>query len=320
MARINTNTVSPLLRRNLKKVLFNEYMAEDQALESCYNKNSADGPYEEWVAVAGVGPAEEKIEGEAVAFKAIEALTPKRIFIVTYALGMRATMEAKHDERYGILSRLAGEIGRKHAIRREIERASLFNGAFATYYRTGYDGKALIATDHPIKGTTWAPATTDITASTATSLQRTTSTASNELTTAADLDYATIIDLITLIRRTVDESGDYIGLTPKGLLVAPENEHTAYELLKSTMRSDTANNATSSIARHGLEVKVSPHLLDTDATMMYCAKHDLQWFDRMSLKIDSEDEFTTGDELHKGVQRFGLGFADWRGWAGTPGA
>lgn len=317
MARITTSNVSPLVsRRNLKKVIFHDYMAVDQNLEGCFNKQTADGPYEEWVAVAGAGQVVEKPEGEAVTFSQINTLTPKRIYIVTYALGLRVTMEAKQDERYGILSRLAGEIGRKHAIRREIERANIFNGAFSTWYATGYDGKALLATDHPISRSTWSPSTSDISAEPS----RTATTTSNELATAADLDYTSVIDMVTLMRRQVDESGDYINMVPKGILVSPENEHVAYEILQSTQRPDTANRAVSSINRHGLEVKVSPHLLDTDAVFMYADRHDLQWFDRMELAIDSEDEFTTGDELHKGVQRFGLGFADWRGWVGTPGA
>ena len=327
MATVNTTKVSPLLQRGLKKVIFDEYMLVDQKLKGLFHMNTADGAWEEWAAVAGIGPAEVKPEGTAVQFKSIETLTPKRVYMTKYALGMRATMEAKQDERYGILGRLAKEIGRKMAIRREIERANFFNSLFGTWFVTGYDNVAICSNSHPLTGTTWAGSDSAVTGDIAGS--RTTGTHDNLMT--GDLGYSLIKDMITNLKRTPDEAGDFIQMTPKRIIISPKASWDAHELIDSKMpvkvptdtsavHQDAGEGHVNMVSRLGLEVVESPHILDDDATIMQCDYHDTQWFDRMKMQTNQEDDFATGDTLYKATERYGLGIGDWRGYVGSQGS
>lgn len=313
---ITRSTAPALLVPGLRKVIFDDYMKVPNYLESVFNIGGSTRAYEETVELSGVGPAEEKVEGQPIQYKDISQLTPKRVTMITVALGMRCTMEAKQDDQYGKLSKLASELGKSFPVKREVERANIFNGAFQTFYATGQDGLALCVTNHPIKGLAFSPTTTNIT-----SLPlRSVATGSNRLATDADLDYPSLIDMITLSLRQVDEQGDYISMPIKQLLTAPENWAVAKELLKSSTKPTTANRAESAVYDMGITAVQSPYLIDQDAWFGISDSHDLNWYNRMAFATDSQDDFDTGDTKIKGTERWGLGFASWRGIFGTTGA
>ena len=304
-----------LLRPGLRKVIYMAYKNQPSRYSDFLNVLSSKKAYEEWTAWAGVGPAVEKLEGKAITYKDPTGLPVKRITHVTYGLGMRQTMEAKSDEQYGIAAKIAQSIGKAHKVRREIEAANMFNGAFGTWNNTGFDGKALCATDHPLyQGQSYSAATTDITSEP----QRSGSTCSNKLATASDLDYTSLQDMITLARRTVDEDGDFLTIEPRKLLIPPELDWVAREITRSPDRPDTANRAKNVLP--SIQVDTWHFLLDTDAWFLLGDQHDLNFFNRMDLQTDMEDDFDTGDTLYRGIQRFSTGFGDWRGIYGTPGA
>jgi len=313
---IDRNRIGTLLAPGMKKELLGGYEDVADTLSGLFNTSSSSKAFEEWTGMTTIGMADEKPEGTGVVYKDPTVLPVKRLVHVTFGLGVRATMEAMDDEQYGALKRLSRLVGRGFKLREQVEMATFFSDAFTGSYFTGYDAKALIASDHPITGTTWAPSPTGSIAT------RATTTASNKLATAADLDYVSLQDMITLFRRQVDEMGDWVSFTPTRLVIAPENEFVAYEILKSTLRPDTANNATSSVSRFNLTVVTSPYFVDTDAWFLMAdnSSTDIQWFNRQSLKISSTDDFDTGDMKIKGTRRFSLGFSDWRGICGTPGA
>ena len=310
--------VGYLFQLGLRKLMFRGYEEELEILDSCFNTNKSDRPWEEWTGMVGPGVAEEKAKGDDMVYKNIYVEIPKRILMKTYALGLRVHMEDVQDDQYGALKKLSEMIGRSHKVVREVSRANVFNAAFQTFYRTGYDGKALCATDHPLQGETqgYAPTSTNITVLPS----RTQSTWSNRLATDSDLDYTSLIDAITLLRRQYSREGDFINLRPNYLLIPPELEHTAWEITKSSERPDTANRSVSSVNRHGISIKVSPYLLDQDAWFLMSDKHDLQWFDRMPFTTRNRDAEGSWDQLIESVQRFGFGFHDPRGIVGTPGA
>lgn len=314
---ITRATIGPLLVPGLRKIMFDDYMKVPNNLEKLFNPTPSTRSFEEWVGISGVGLSEEKAEGVGTVYKDITMLTPKRVTMTTWTNGMRCTMEAKQDDQYNQLAKLASILGKSFPVRREVERANIFNGSMGTWYATGQDGLALCSTAHPIKGTTYAnPPTSDVTG--ATPPARTTTTGTNRAS-AADLDYTSLVDLTTLSMRQVDEQGDFIAINPRYLVCASENWAVANELLKSQMRPDTANNSISAVNSLGLEVVTSPYLLDPDAFFLLSSDNDLNWFNRMAFATSTEDDFDTGDTKIKGVERWGLGFADWRGIVGNPG-
>jgi hypothetical protein len=311
-----------LLAPGLKKVWYEKYMRYPTYYQDVFNMNTSDRAFEEWTGVTGViGLAQEKPEGTAIVYADPAVLTPKRVTMTTFGLGMRITMEAQQDNLYQPLKKLSGQLGEAFQIRKETDGANVLNLGFATagVSVTGHDGKALFDTGHPIKGGSYG-ATRASTPNLTTVPAKTTLTASNRLATDSDLDYVSFQDSITLIRRTANEQGNYIQMTPKTLWVPPELAFIAEELFKSATRPDTANRA-DNVIRNFVDVQVWPYLLDSDAWFVQCQDHDLQWFDRMPMAVQNKDANDgTWDELMEGVMRYGFGFHDWRGWVGTPGA
>lgn len=303
----------------LKKVMLMGYMEELEVLRDCVNSSSSSKAYEDWTGVVAPGVAEEKTKGDDMAVKEIFVETPKRVTHRTFAVAIRMPFEDQDDDLYGPFKRLAEMVGRSHKVVREVMRAHLLlNSAFSTWFRTGYDGLALCSTAHLLQGdeTAYSPAESSIT----TEPSRSATTWSNRLATDSDLSYQTIIDLVTLLRRTVTREGDFASLMPSKLIVAPENEHVAFELTKSRERPDTANRAVSSVNRHGITVVSTPYNLDTDSMVMHADRHDLQEFVRMDLKTKVRDVQGSWDVMVESAQRLGYGFHDPRGVVGTPGA
>lgn len=318
---IDRSKVSALLQTGLRKVWFEQYNLESDKLSQLFNKSASKKAWEEWTGLTSIGTAEEKAEGVGVIFKDPSMLPTKRLVHVTYGLGLRATMEAIQDEQYGILKKLAALIGRGFKIREQVDMANaLFNYAFnSTHGYTGYDGLCRFSASHTLSTqNAYTPATTNITT---TAKTRDASTCSN-LLTAADLSYTSLQDAVSKLRRQVDDAGDWIVYEPRSLWIAPENYELAKEILKSTDRPDTANRSISSLREYNISIVSSPYFLDTDAWVLSddTPKTDLQWFDRMALETQTEDDFATGDMLMRGFRRYSMGFSDWRGAVGNTGA
>ena len=166
---------------------------------------------------------------------------------------------------------------------------------------TGGDGKELLATNHPsVSGNQ-----------------------SNELATAADLSEASLEDLTIQIMNAVDPKGLKISLTPKRLIVPTALVYDAERILKSQLRSGTADNDTNALRAMGVipEVVVNHYLTDTDAWFIRTNAPDgLVWFDREAVQFTKDTDFDTDNAKAKGYMRFVPFWGDWRGLYGTPGA
>jgi phage major head subunit gpT-like protein len=301
--------VGVLFQSGLKKVMALGYNEEVTILDKVVNMGTTEDEFVEWTGVAYPGGAEEKSKGEDMVYKDVRVETPKRIFVRTLALGVRVYMEDMEDDKYDVLSRLSDAVGRAHKVSEEMARANLFNGAFLTAYRTGYDGKALCATDHPLQNQyALATAVTNTTLA-----SRTVSTWSNAAGTPADLSYSTLTLGIAALRRTVTREGEFTTIKPSILLVAPEYEAVAYEITKSSDRPDTASRAISGLTRWGLKVVTTPYLTATESWFLLADKHDLQFFRRKPLTIKQRDAQGSWDALIESVQRYATGFHDPRG-------
>lgn len=308
-----------LFQQGLMDAMFMGYEEEFGLFEKCVNQNKSKRRYEEWTGIVGSASAPQKTIGEDMTYDSLFVETPTRVQIQSYALGLRIHLEDYQDDQTGALKQLANALGRSQKAAREVFLANFFNGAFLTTFRTGYDNLALCSTSHTLQGSglAFSPSATENASAIG---ARDATTWSNRLATDSDLDYTSLIDAVTLLRRTVTREGDYTSIKPDYLLVPPELEHTAYELTKSTDRPDTANRSISSLNRHGIGCKMSPYLIDTDAWFLVGDRHDIQFFDRMPYTLRKRDAEGSWDMLVESYQRFGGGFHDPRGIVGTPGA
>lgn len=279
-----------------------QYSEHPQEWSQIFETESSDKAYEEDAEVTGFGLAPIKTQGGAVSYDSETQGQTKRYTHVTYALGYIVTRDEKDDNLYEVVSKrrikaLAFSIRQTE----EIVGANVLNRAFNSSY-TGGDAKELCATDHP---------TND-------------GTQSNELATAADLSEASLEDLIIQIMEAKNSRGLRISLMPKKLIVPPALAFDAERIINSTLQSGTANNDVNAVKSMGLikgGAVVNHYLTDSDAWFLQTnAPNGLMRFNRRATEFGQDNDFDTENAKAKASLRFSVGWTDWRGMYGTPGA
>lgn len=215
--------------------------------------------------------------------------------------GYSVTWELTRDNLYGPTGVLAGfgKGGSAAALSRglndtiEYYAAEPLNTGFSN---TGYDGVALFSSSHPL---------TDSNA------------LGDNLVTGA-LTPANVKAGMTKMRKTINEAGTIIPARAKQLLVGPDNEFTALEILKSVNQAFELSNTGNVI--DGVAPKVwdyiegaSWFLRDPNYENIALTWRDKERFDSMPLP-------KTVDWFMYGYCRFDSGYFDWRGIVGSPGA
>lgn len=300
MGVITTGTNAKLLWPGLNKIWglkYNEYPPEYTDL---FDVSKSDQNYEEDQEMTGFGLVSVKAQGAAVTYDTMNQGGVKRYTHVAYASGFIVTREEMEDNLY---LKVAGDrtAALAFAFRqtKETVAANVYNRAFNSSY-TGADGIELCATTH-------------------TSLA---GTQQNELTTAADLSEASLEDLITLISKATDSRGLRIKIMPKTLIVPSDLWFEAQRIMKSALTPDTANNA-ANVVRSALPggVVLNHFLTDPDAWFIRTdAPNGMRMFTRTPIEFTDDGDFDTMNRKYKGYERYSLGWTDWRGLFGSPGA
>jgi hypothetical protein len=183
---------------------------------------------------------------------------------------------------------------------KETLSANILNRAFNASYPGG-DGVQLNSNAHPIVS----------------------GTASNLLSTAANLSQTSLEQMLIQIRQAVDNNGKRIRLVPKQLVVAPGNIFQAEVLLKSVLRSGTANNDINPVKAIGLldqGAAVLSRLTSPNAWWVQTdAPEGMKLLMRRKLEKTMEGDFETDSMRYKATERYDVGFTDWRAMYGTPG-
>jgi len=279
-----------------------QYSEHPQEWSQIFDAESSEKAYEEDAEVTGFGLAPVKTQGGSVSYDSETQGPTKRYTHVTYALGYIVTRDEQDDNLYEVVSKrrikaLAFSIRQTE----EIVAANVLNRAFNSSY-TGGDAKELCATDHP---------TVD-------------GTQSNKLATAADLSEASLEDLIIQIMEAKNSRGLRISLMPKKLIVPPALAFDAERIINSTLQSGTANNDTNAVKSMGLikgGAVINHYLTDSDAWFLQTnAPNGLMRFNRRATEFRQDNDFDTENAKAKASVRFSVGWTDFRGVYGTPGA
>ena len=280
-----------------------EYSRYENEHAEIFITETSDRAFEEEVMLTGFSGAEVKQEGAPVVFdQASEAYT-SRYTHETIALAFAITEEAIEDNLYDRLaSRYTRALARSMTNTKQVKAAAVLNNAFNSAF-TGGDGKELIATDHPLANG---------------------GTFSNELATAADLNETSLEQSLIDIAAFVDERGLRIAIQGRKLIVPKELQFTAERILKTPLRTATADNDINAIKNMGMipeGYRVNHFLTDTDAYfIMTDAPNGLKHFVRSPIKTAIEGDFDTGNVRFKARERYVFGFSDPRGIFGSPGA
>lgn len=290
-----------LLAAPLNMRTFNAYRERAEIYRLINNVKPSDSAYEDDWAIAGFGPLAEKSELGTTMLDEPIKLGGVRIFHKTFALGFAISLEMREDAKYNIMGDLAGSLGRSARYTAELWGHDVWNNAFDTTKYVGRDGAALISTAHPVAGTG--------------------GTASNRPAVDTDLSQAALEAAWANFQTQVDDRGMFIDLMPAILLVHPTQYLLARRLLETSGYPGGNQNDINPI--QGMLTPIaSPYLTDQDAWFILPqpGELDVRFYWRRTPDTKTWDDDNADATFHKIRQRHGVGFGDWRGTYGSPGA
>jgi hypothetical protein len=281
-----------------------EYKRYENEHEEIFSIETSDRAFEEEVMLTGFGQAPVKTEGAGVQYDtALESFTA-RYTHETIAMAFALTEEAVEDNLYDRLSgRYTKAMARSMSFTKQVKAASVLNNGFTGGNYAGGDGVALFSTAHP------------------TALS---SNFANTPAVPADLNETSLEQALIDIAAFIDERGLKVALTGRKMIVPKELQFTAERLMKSTLRTGTADNDINAIKSMGMLPEgyaVNHYLTDVNAWFIITdAPNGLKMFQRSPIKTAFEGDFDTGNVRYKARERYSFGWSDPRGAYGSPGA
>lgn len=257
--------------------------------------------YHEEPVLYGFGNAPELPEGAPVTYDAGGVLFNARYLYKVYGLAYALTEVLIEDGDHIRIGRIFSEhLATSMIETKETLAANILNRAFNSSYPGG-DGVSLSNSAHPIVGSTF----------------------SNILTTAANLSQSSVEQMCIQVRSAVNNTGQKAKLATEQLIIAPQNEFQAEVILKSILRSGTANNDLNPIQSRNKFPKgaaILTRLTTPNAWWIHTnARRGLQLLTRRKLKRSMEGDFETDSIRYKATERYVFGWTDPRAVFGTPG-
>lgn len=258
--------------------------------------------YHEEPVMFNFGAAPEMPDGQPVTYQSGGVLFVKRYIYKVYGLAYAMTKVLVEDGDHVRLGSIFSRALAQALIEtKETKCANELNRAFNTSY-VGGDGKALCVSDHPIVQ----------------------GSSSNILAVAAALSQTSLEQMLINIRTAVDNNGKKIRLNPEKLVVAPANLFQAEVLLKSVLKTGTANNDINPVKSTGMltgETAVISRLTSPTAWFIKTNEQEgLKLLMRRRLEKSMEGDFETDSMRYKATERYETGWTNWRTLYGTPGA
>ena len=278
-----------------------EYKRYENQHAEIYATETSDRAFEEEVMLSGFANAQVKPEGSGVTFDNAQETYTARYTMETVALAFAITEEAVEDNLYDRLSsRYTKALARSMANTKQVKAVNPLVNGFGTF--TSGDGSALFATNHPtIAGTV-----------------------SNTLATAADLNETSLEQSLIDIAAFTDERGLKIAAKGVKMIIPSALQFTAERLMKSQLRTGTADNDVNAIVSMGMVpqgYRVNNFLTDPDAFYIITdVPNGMKYFERAAIKTAMEGDFDTGNVRYKARERYSFGVSDFRGIFASPGA
>lgn len=283
----------------IDEILFEPQNAPEMTYTQIANVRDSARGYEEILGLTGLGLFRVKPEGEAVSYDTFAEGYSKRFTHQTYANGYQATWEAAEDDLDGVINQATPELA--ESARRSIETSFYdnFNSGFTSAI-TSMDGANFFSASHVLAFPGSA-------------------TFSNLV--PGDLSQGTLESALNIFDDMRNDRNLLIGMEAKMLIVPPELKWLVHELLRSQLRSDTANNAANALTQVGLQPMVIKYL--TNASNWFVSTtpqdHRLMYYWRREPFNDNWIDPETLNLKIKMLFRMSHGVADWRGFVGGQG-
>jgi hypothetical protein len=271
-----------------------EYNRYDNEHAEIYDTESADRAFEEEVMLSGFAGAPVKQEGAGVVFDQANETFTARYTHNTVALAFAITEEAIEDNLYDKLAgRYTKALARSMSHTKQVTAASVLNNAQKSSGYNGGDGVPLISNAHPLA---------------------TGGTFSNVLATASDLNETSLEQSLINISGFVDERGLKIALSGRKMIIPKELQFTAERLMKSPLRTGTADNDINALRAMGMVpegYRINHFLTDTDSFYILTdVPNGMKHFVRSPIKTAMEGDFDTGNVRFKARERYSFGWSD----------
>jgi phage major head subunit gpT-like protein len=259
---------------------------------------------EQTTELTGLGTFNEVPEGQNVNYDFAVPGFDKTFTHLQYGLGFAISRIMADDDRWAIIAKLSSDLGRSARETIELHAATVFNDGFSD---TGPDGVSLFDGSHP--------------------LVKSGGTQSNILSAAADLDIPSLELALTDFRLMKDPAGKKARIPPRRLVIPPQLEWRAAEMLTGNMRSDTANHTVNAF-RHRVgmsnfdDIVIWEYLTDPDAWFVLGDKEDteLRWYWRERPGTVHDVHFDSRTLKTAMWMRYSYGYSNFYGTYGTPGA
>ncbi len=278
-------------------IFYNEHDAQYKDL---FDTESSYKNYEEDVQVVSFGLAPSKSQGSSVVYDSESQGFTNRSTHVSYALGYVVTREEMEDNLYPkVAKRRTQSLARSMMQTKENVGANIYNRGYSTSYPI-YDGKPLLATDHPTQA----------------------GDQQNKLTVAADLSEASLENLCILARKATDDRGLKINLMPESLIVPPDLEFEATRILKSYLQSNSDTNdinALMALNKFPKGIKTNVYLTDDSAYFIRTDCPGLVHYERSPIEFTQDNDFDTENFKAKAFERYSFTTYDWRSIYGSEG-
>lgn len=303
MSVINTGSLPKALWPGIQAWWANDYTEHPMEYPMIFNMQSSNKQYEEDVQVVDFGLAPRKNEGASVIYDTEKQGYISRYTNLAYALGYIVTKEEIDDNLYmEVAQRRTGQLAFSMRQTRETVSANVLNRGFNSDFKGG-DAVELFSASHPVQGG---------------------GTQSNILSPAADLSETAIENLVIQVRKAENDPGLKISLMPQCLIVSPDESFNAERILNSVLQNNTDDNAINALRSMGVfpgGIVVNHYLTDADAWFVKTnAPRGLQFMDRVPTEFSQDNDFDTENAKYKAYTRFSVGWTDWRGCYGSPGA
>jgi phage major head subunit gpT-like protein len=269
-----------------------------------FDQYTSEQNFERDVLHAGLGLFRVKPELAPISYDDMSQVRKIDYNHVTYALGFVMSRESMEDNQYPQLSeQRAKELGAKAALTQEILAATWMSRVFSGSYLQS-DGKAVIATDHPLKRG---------------------GTGSNKPAANVDFSEAALENAIIDIQQMPDDTNNRIAIRPMKLIVPPQLQFDVKRVLGNQDRPGTAERDINALVHIGYLPEgycVNNYLEDSDAWFIKTdCPNGLKHYSRRAIEFTNDtSEFDTENARFKCTFRDSRGISNWRALWGSPGA
>lgn len=296
---VNLSAIKDLLLPGLRGVEGKYEMIPSQ-YDKIFTKHESKMALERTAEMRFLGLAQLKTEGGQTAFD--NSAGERYVYNQEHteiALGYAITRKAIDDNLYKTQF-MPSNLGLIESFQqtKEIYGANILNTATTYNGAVGGDGKALVATDHPIDG----------------------STISNYAT--VELNESTLLNAMIAVRTNFkDQAGLKVFARARKLIVPTALEPVAIRLTKTELRPGTSDNDVNAImmTSGGLpeSYMVSDFLTSASAWFLLTNIDGLSYMERVKFESDMQVDFVTDNLLVKGYERYSFGYYNWRSIYGS---